>query len=119
MPLRSVNAGGVFIYDRTIRTQVRTESPLRFIVWDTRLVFDAANPSVFANYVEASQAAAAAASAKEKDNRDFSETLGQKQPPVATEADSALAEELSAMTTKEPVTQPVDPPTRGRVRFFT
>ena len=117
MPLRSVNAGGVFIYDRTIRTQVRTESPLRFIVWDSRLVFDAANPSVFAHYVEASQAAAAAASAKEKDNKDFSElTLGLKQPPAATaDAASTLADGLSAMTTAEDQRTI----TRGRVRFFT
>ena len=69
--LRAVNAGGVFVYDRTIRTQVRTDSPLRFISWGTRLVFDAANPTVFASYVEGEKAAGAAAAAREKEGKEM------------------------------------------------
>lgn len=68
MPLRACDAGGVSVYDRTIRTQVRTESPLRFIEWGSLLVFDYANPSVFAAYCEAARASAAAAAAHERDH---------------------------------------------------
>jgi hypothetical protein len=49
-PLRQVDAGGAMVYDPTIRSHVRSESRLRFVVWMDRLVFDFANPSVFAEY---------------------------------------------------------------------
>ena len=53
MPLRSVVAGGDLAYDRIIRTQVRKESPLLFVAMRGELVFDAANPQVFARYAGA------------------------------------------------------------------
>ena len=52
LPLRQCEAGAKLRYDRTLRTQVRTEAPLRFVEWHGRLVFDLACPSVFASYCE-------------------------------------------------------------------
>ena len=52
MPLRSCEVGAKLVYDRTLRTQIRTESPLRFVEWGGKLVFDLYNPSVFATYCE-------------------------------------------------------------------
>lgn len=63
MPLRAVDPGGGFAYDRTVRTHVRAEWKLHFIEWGGRLVFDAANPSVFAGYCEIMRVAAVAAAA--------------------------------------------------------
>jgi len=64
-PLRSVDPGGAFVYDKVIRMQVRTVSPLRFVALGKQLVFDFQNPSVFARYCE-SRAAVGAASAAAK-----------------------------------------------------
>ena len=66
VPLRTVEAGAKLVYSKLLRTTVRTETPLRFVEWQGRLVFDLANPSVFASYCESaivSGAAAAAAAA--------------------------------------------------------
>jgi len=52
LPLRQCEAGAKLRYDRTLRTQVRTETPLRFVEWQGKLVFDLASPSVFVDYCE-------------------------------------------------------------------
>jgi hypothetical protein len=62
-PLREVEAGAKMVYDRHIRTTVRTESPLLFIQKGRFLVFDAYNPTVFAAHCAETAAAAAAAAA--------------------------------------------------------
>jgi hypothetical protein len=53
---------------RTIRRTVRKEPLLKFIEWGGRLVYDAANPEVFALYCE--RAAAAVAVAALRSNAD-------------------------------------------------
>jgi hypothetical protein len=58
VPLKSADVGGQLAYDRTLRTQRRKESTLLFVAWRGELVFDAANPSVFARYAGAAPAAA-------------------------------------------------------------
>lgn len=50
--LHTVEVGGGLSYDRNLRTQVRTVSLLRFISQSSRLLFDYADPTVFATYVE-------------------------------------------------------------------
>jgi hypothetical protein len=60
-PLRTCEAGAKLVYSKLLRTQVRTETPLRFVEWNGRLCFDLANPHVFASYCESAVAAAAPA----------------------------------------------------------
>ena len=67
VPLKSADAGGQLAYDRTLRTQRRKESTLLFVAWRGELVFDAANPSVFARYAGAAPAAASGPAAARVD----------------------------------------------------
>lgn len=50
LPLEAVDAGGQLAYDRNLRTQRRKESLLMFVALRGELVFDKANPDVFAKY---------------------------------------------------------------------
>ena len=59
---------------RTIRRSVRKEPLLKFIEWGGRLVFDAANPHVFAEYCDRVAAAVAAAAATQ--NSSAADTAG-------------------------------------------
>ena len=61
-PLRECDGGAKMVFDRTIRTAVRTESSLYFISKGGTLVFDVANAFVFAAYCEAAVASASASS---------------------------------------------------------
>jgi hypothetical protein len=129
MPLRLVNAGGVFMYDRTIRTQVRTESPLRFIAWGNRLVFDAANSSVFALYVDSEKIANAAIAAREKEEKELMVSASEEakvdaeteSPTQAIGAETAEPEDVTTTTTTTTTctTTTAVPPAspRPRVRF--
>ncbi|KAJ3318165.1 hypothetical protein HDV06_000794 [Boothiomyces sp. JEL0866] len=51
-PLRKVPASCKLVYNRTIRTKVRQESPLVFIELEGQLVFDVYNPKIFAKYAQ-------------------------------------------------------------------
>ncbi|KAJ3270420.1 hypothetical protein HDV01_007830 [Terramyces sp. JEL0728] len=51
-PLRQVPASCKLVYNRTIRTKIRQESPLVFIELDKLLVYDVYNPKVFAKYAQ-------------------------------------------------------------------
>jgi Zinc finger C-x8-C-x5-C-x3-H type (and similar) len=125
MPLRLVNAGGVFMYDRTIRTQVRTESPLRFIAWGNRLVFDAANSSVFALYVDSEKIANAAIAAREKEEKELMASASEEAkveaeteaPTQTTGAETAEAEDATTTTTTTTTTAVPPASPRPRVRF--
>ena len=63
MPLREADPGGGFAYDRTVRTAVRAPWKLFFIALGDRLVFDSANPPVFAAYCDGAKATAMASTA--------------------------------------------------------
>ena len=49
-PLRRCDGGRVQVYEPAIRRTIFLPSPLRFVAWGNKLVFDAANPDVFAEY---------------------------------------------------------------------
>ncbi|GAX80028.1 hypothetical protein CEUSTIGMA_g7467.t1 [Chlamydomonas eustigma] len=56
LPLRTCDAGGKMVYDRTVRRAVRQPQILMFIEWEGHLVFDFANPRVYAKYCEREEA---------------------------------------------------------------
>jgi hypothetical protein len=60
LPLRTCDAGGKMVYDRTVRRAVRQPQVLMFIEWEGQLVFDFANPKVYAKYCERNEVAPAA-----------------------------------------------------------
>ncbi len=50
LPLCEIDAGGRMVYSRHLRRAVRQDPVLKFVDLEGRLVFDAANPSVFASH---------------------------------------------------------------------
>jgi hypothetical protein len=95
-------------YDRTVRTQVRAEWKLHFIEWGGRLVFDAANPTVFAGYCEIMRIAAVAAAAAAAAAGASAGAAADPEAPSADDAATsaaATAADSSADATAAPETQ--------------
>ncbi|KAJ3372587.1 transcription initiation factor IIB [Kappamyces sp. JEL0680] len=71
IPLRLLNANDRLVYDKRIRTKVRLPSPLLFISYEGRLIFDYANPKVFAEYIAAEHAKQDQAECARQDQADL------------------------------------------------
>ncbi|KAJ3253155.1 hypothetical protein HK103_000850 [Boothiomyces macroporosus] len=87
-PLRQVPASCKLVYNRTIRTKVRQDSPLIFIELEGQLVFNVYDPKVFAKYAQ-------------KNPKEIPEKIGIVDKAALNDADTASVAEFEYLEMAE------------------